>query len=469
MFWELERIADGGGVYDAARGGFVSYAKLLEEVARLERRMLRTPKSLVMLLCDNGIASLIGYIAALRSGHAVLLSGAAADFSLQDGLVAAYRPQFLLTADPRRRSYPGYIAQESSVDDLGLHVARAPDDSPIHPDTAVLLSTSGTTGSPKAVRLSYGNVQSNAKSIVQYLGIDRSDTAMTTLPTSYSYGLSVINSHLLAGANLVCTNASVLTSDFWRLFKERQCSSFAGVPTSYAMLERLRFDRMDLPALRTLTQAGGRLAPENTRRFEEFARRKGIAMFVMYGQTEASPRIAYVPPARLAEKIGSIGIPVPGGQLSVEMTDRAQEGELVYRGPNVMMGYATGRDGLAAGDEMHGCLRTGDIGYRDPDGYFYVTGRLKRFVKVAGLRMNLDDIEKMLESALARPVACVGTDDVLRVVVESDQETVTGEARRRVATLYGLHPSVVRAYRTPALPANAYGKKDYAAIDRLFR
>lgn len=339
----------------------------------------------------------------------------------------------------------------------------------IFKETAVLLSTSGTTGSPKLIRLSYSNLQANAEAIAQYLGITNAETPVTGLPLSYSYGLSVVNSHLSAGASMLCTNASLMTKEFWEQFKESRCSSFAGVPFSYAMLERLRFDQMTLPSLRTITQAGGRLAPEKIQLFADIAKRKDFRFFVMYGQTEATARIAYVPSERLLDKVGSIGIPIPFGHLELQQNGRTitepyQEGELVYTGPNVMLGYAESRGSLAHGDEQRGILYTGDLGHRDADGYFYVTGRLKRFVKVFGLRLNLDEVEKMLESALERPVACVGTDDVLHVIIESSSDHDAQEALKRVVSLYKLHHSAVIVRRRDTLPVTSSGKKDYNAL-----
>ncbi len=354
---------------------------------------------------------------------------------------------------------------------LTVAISQKPAFHNIYADTALLLSTSGTTGSPKLIRLSYRNLQSNAEAIVQYLGINSAETAITSLPLSYSYGLSVVNSHLLAGATLVCTNASIVTQEFWADFSEQRCTSFAGVPFSYSMLERLRLERMNLPALRTLTQAGGRLAPEKVQLFADIARRSGARFFVMYGQTEATARISYVPSDRLDAKIGSIGLPIPGGRLRLmqegcEITEPDREGELVYSGPNVMLGYAETRDCLAKGDELLGTLHTGDLGHRDADGYFYITGRLKRFIKIYGLRLNLDEIEKMLESALGRSVACGGQDECLHVLVESTSEADASEALKRVGSLYKLHPSSVRVRLVAALQVNSSGKKDYANICR---
>lgn len=469
MFWELERVAtEHRGVYDSASSRFVSYARLLQEVTELERDLRQDDKALVLLFSDNSAASIAAYLAVLRAGHTVMLGSATADPLLQQRLLEAYSPDIILHVDDQAKLYTGYRPASTRITRVSMHKAIRPAGSWVNPETAILLSTSGSTGSPKAVRLSYRNIDSNAESITAYLGIDSNDIAITSLPMSYSYGLSVVNSHLAKGASLVCTNSSILSPDFWNVFSEQKCTSFAGVPASYAMLERIGIDNMKLPSLRMMTQAGGRLPGERVRLFADIAKRSGLAFYVMYGQTEASPRISYVPPARLAEKPTSIGIPIPGGKLSLALGDGSVTaggaGEIVYEGPNVMLGYATSRHALSKGDELNGRLHTGDVGYADEDGYFYITGRLKRFIKIAGLRINLDDVENMLESTLLVPVACVGTDDLMQIVVESSDKPKSREALRRVLELYRLHHSFVRAHDMSALPLNASGKKDYAAI-----
>jgi acyl-CoA synthetase (AMP-forming)/AMP-acid ligase II len=472
MFWEIERVAGNKtAIYESAEHRWVSYSEMVERVSALEEILKEDRKLLVMLLCDNSLASLTAYLAALRAGHAVVLVNAATDVSLEQRLLDIYAPEVILATAAMTDPPVGYRLATSPVPGLTVGLAEKPSNAPIDPATAVMLSTSGTTGSPKLIRLSYRNLQANAESIVQYLGIDATETAITSLPMSYSYGLSVINTHLLAGANIVCTNASVVVQEFWDLFTGMRCTTFASVPFGYGMLERLRFSRMDLPSLRTMTQAGGRLAPDKIRLFADAARQKGARFYVMYGQTEATARISYVPWERLVEKVGSVGVAIPGGTLHLEWEGREiikpeSEGEMVYEGPNVMLGYAETRDCLAKGDELRGRLATGDLGYRDTDGFFYITGRLKRFIKVFGLRLNLEEVEKMLESALSRQVACVGKDESLHVVIESGDEADVSEARRRVVELYKLHHSVVHVHRTTDLAVNSSGKKDYTAIWR---
>jgi acyl-CoA synthetase (AMP-forming)/AMP-acid ligase II len=395
----------------------VTYGELAEAVAGAR---IDAPRGLVFVRMRVDAASVVAYLGALASGHAVALLDAEAP------VPPGYRP--LAVVAP------------------GEPVELRPDPAPVHDALRVLLPTSGTTGSPKLVRLSAAAVEANARSIAEYLEIGPGERAVAGLPFHYSYGLSVLHSHLLAGATVVLPGDGILARGFWDAVREQACTSFAGVPYGYGLLERIGFRRMDLPALRTLTQAGGRLDPELARRMHGHRER----FFVMYGQTEATARIAYVPPERLPDKPGSVGVAIPGGALA------AEEGELVYRGPNVMLGYAHGHADLTRGDELGGTLHTGDLGHADADGFFYVTGRRSRFAKVLGLRINLEDVE----AAIARPAAAVGGEERVVVYVEGEPDGLAGT----LADRFRLHPRAFEVRALDRLPLTATGKVDYPAL-----
>jgi acyl-CoA synthetase (AMP-forming)/AMP-acid ligase II len=253
---------------------------------------------------------------------------------------------------------------------------------------------------------------------------------------------------------------------FWDFLKAEQASSMGGVPYVYEMLKRLRFARMDLPHLRTMTQAGGRLSVELTREFAALCADKGIRFFVMYGQTEATARMSYLPPELAQDKAGSIGIAIPGGSFSLEADGAVLEGpdvtgELVYRGPNVSLGYADGAADLARGDDNGGVLRTGDLARRDADGLYYVVGRSKRMLKLYGNRVNLEDIEQMV-AELGYACACAGEDDRLRIyTTDADHHAAI---RAFVAERTGVNPAAFSVHRIDAIPRNEAGKILYAAL-----
>jgi long-chain acyl-CoA synthetase len=240
------------------------------------------------------------------------------------------------------------------------------------------------------------------------------------------------------------------------------------VPYSYELLRRTGWEKRELPTLRTMTQAGGRLAPERIKLFHDALGPRGARFVVMYGATEATARMSYVPPERLDEKLGSIGVPIPGGRLGVEADGQqidapGEVGELFYEGPNVMLGYAEAREDLALGDVQRGRLSTGDLGYRDEDGFFFVTGRLKRFTKVFGLRINLDEVERAARHA--GPVAAVGRDEKGIVIFVEEGHQVDGDAlRKELAARFKLNTRTFDIRALERLPTTAAGKIDYAAL-----
>lgn len=421
----------------------LTYRELADRVDALALR-LGSQRRLVALSAANDVDSLVAYLAALIGGHPLILLPEDKPAALES-LVAAYDPDVVL------RSANGETQFEER---------RAGTRHNLHPDLALLLSTSGSTGSPKLVRLSAANLQANAESIADYLNIGPADLAATTLPMSYCYGLSVINSHLLRGAGLVLTDLSVVDPCFWDLFRARGATAFAAVPYTFELLERVGFAGMDLPTLRYVTQAGGRLAPERVQGFAQLGRRKGWELFVMYGQTEATARMAYLPPGLAAEHPGAIGVPVPGGAFRIEPVPGLEHGELVYTGPNVMLGYAENPEDLAAGRTVHE-LRTGDLARLHPAGVYEVVGRRSRFVKIVGLRVDLGQVERILAD-LGVEAASAGTDQGLVVAVEGSRDTQL--LSKVLAQGIGLPRAAVELHAVEHLPRLATGKLDYPAV-----
>ena len=220
-------------------------------------------------------------------------------------------------------------------------------------------------------------------------------------------------------------------------------------------LKRIGFDKIEIPTLKYFTQAGGKLSEEFIKHFNEYALEKKIKFYVMYGQTEATARITYVPPEKLNDKIGSIGISIPKGELKimndgVEINNPSEIGEIVYKGDNVMLGYAETLDDLSKGDELNGFLSTGDLGYKDEDGYFYVTGRMKRFIKIFGLRINLDEVQKMIENHFKISVACTGKDELLKILVHSDDHLTEVKVKEEVMKMYKLNFKSCLLYTSPS-------------------
>jgi acyl-CoA synthetase (AMP-forming)/AMP-acid ligase II len=445
-FADLARYGDRPAVLTS--DGVLTYRELAFRVDDLAVR-LGTVRRLVVLAARNDLDSLVGYLAALSAGHVLLLAPADKPEALAS-LVRAYDPDVLLR--------PG----DGGGTPL-LEERRTGSRHELHPELALLLSTSGSTGSPKLVRLSHANLTANAQAIAEYLHIGPADRAATTLPLHYCYGLSVINSHLIRGAGLVLTDLSVVDPCFWDLFRNRQATSFAAVPYTFELLERVGFAEADLPHLRYVTQAGGRLAPDSVRSWAETGQRRGWDLFVMYGATEATARMAYLPPDLAADHPETIGVPVPGGAFRIDQVEDLADGELVYTGPNVMLGYAERPEDLALGRTVHE-LRTGDLARRHPNGLYEVVGRRSRFVKIVGLRVDLGQVERIFAD-MGIAAAAAGSDDLLVVAVEGDHDG--GMLTKVLSGTVGLPRTAVAVHAVESLPRLATGKLDYPAVSRL--
>lgn len=429
-------------------------------------------RKLTFCLCENTIGSFVGYVAFMTHNVPTVLLDASKDIDIIEDLIDHYQPQYVWCpagrwkmADGRWKSLTPIIEYE---DYTMLQVGKP--DYEIHPDVLLCLTTSGTTGSPKLVKLTEKNLRSNAESIAEYLHITETERAITSLPMYYSFGMSVINSHLIKGATLLLTDKAVIQREFLNFLKEGKATSIAGVPYTYEMLRRLRFLKMDLPELKTMIQAGGKLNANIVKEYVESAKVTGKEFIVMYGQTEAAPRMSYLPFDKALEKYASIGIAIPGGKLSVrdvndqEITTPDTDGELIYEGPNVCMGYAECIEDLAKGDENHGVLHTGDVARFDNDGYFYITGRMKRFVKVWGNRCNLDATEQLVK-AITTSCACVGVDDKITVfVTESGLED---KIKEYLVDKTGLNIRAFDVKVVDEIPTLPSGKLDYQTMQKM--
>lgn len=444
---------------------YISYAELLKTADRIAAYV--PAKSLVFLMCSNTYESLAAYIGFLRKRVVPVLLNGNVDHSLFETLRNIYRPNFIYC--PKDRD----IAGEEIADIARYHLIKTEFDGKhdIHPDLALLLPTSGSTGSPKLVRQSHDNITSNANSIARFLNIKAEDKPITSLPMSYTYGLSILNSHLLMGAAIIMTDASMVDKRFWTLLNNQGATTFGGVPFTYELLKKMRFARMMLPSIRYLTQAGGKLSKELAGEFFEACNQKGIRFIVMYGQTEATARMSYLPWEYAQSKAGSIGIAIPGGKFSLigdhgrVIMENNVAGELIYTGENVTLGYAESPEDLNKGDENGGVLHTGDMAERDSDGFYYIVGRKKRFLKLFGTRVNLDEVEAILQKEGFECV-CGGTDDHLVIYITNKEKM--HEAKILISHKTGLNPSGFTAVPIKEIPRNEAGKVLYSQLEELY-
>lgn len=469
MIWNLKQFSDNIAVI-SEDGTKTTYSEFAEKTAKLANAV--GGRCLVMNFCRNEIGSLLGYVTFLNNNIVPIMVAADLERGLLNSLIELYKPDYLWLPDEFKAEFLQY---ENKYSDTGYSLLKTGYDHAyeLYDELALLLTTSGSTGSPKLVRQSYKNIKANTKSIVEYLELDETERPITTLPMNYTYGISILNTHLYVGASIILTDKTIMQREFWQQFKENVATSFGGVPYIYEMLAKLRFFRMNLPSLRTMTQAGGKLSPELHKQFAEYAEQNGKHFVVMYGQTEATARMAYLPYDKALEKYGSMGIAIPGGRFELidvngeVITKPEVTGELVYYGDNVTLGYAQCGEDLAKGDEWHGRNVTGDMAKRDADGYYYVTGRKKRFLKIFGSRVNLDETERLAKTQFPEfDLCCGGVDDKMYVFITDGSEKDT--VKKFLAEKLTLNPSAFEIVEIDKVPRNDSGKTLYKELEKYY-
>jgi long-chain acyl-CoA synthetase len=411
-------------------------------------------RSLVFIYLDNSFQSLSTLLKFYNSGHVAALLNSGLKENQKVELENTYCPAFII--DSTRSEIGGYIRHNNYFKRTNLIATQ------IHPQLRLLLSTSGTTGSSKFVKLSEQNLMANANSIAGYLPITKDDICPLSLPLYYSYGLSVLNSNGLRGGTIVCGVRDIMSKLFWHDLQESKYTSLSGVPIYYEILKKLGFLKKDFPHLKYLTQAGGKLSNTLTEEFSKYCSQRDISFFVMYGQTEATARISYVPADRLAFKIGSIGVPIPDGELALDEISN----ELLYSGPNVFGGYSTQLSDLEYYDQPE-YLKTGDIARVDDEGFYYITGREKRFVKLYGNRINLDELEEFLKSKFSGiELACIGINDQYLCITTTDHSIDDKLFLNFLVEEFNIQTACLRLRRLDEIPLTANGKIDYVALGK---
>lgn len=462
MFLEIDRKDKNKIALTDSRDQQATYCEI-EQFSRLFSEAIGE-RTLLFVLNHNCVGSAMGYLGAMINHTVPLMLGDSMDQDLLEELIRIYHPKYLwkpvemaTEGEPRLLERYGYVLVETGLTPY-----------PMYEELSLLLTTSGSTGSPKLVRHSYANLEAQARNISAFFELDDAERPMLDLPINYTMGLSVLNSHLYSGATVLLTDLNVLSPKYWEFFKKEQATSYTNVPYGYEILKKLRFFRMDLPSLKLITQGGGKLNEELQREFAEYAEKTGRKFILTYGQTEGSARMAYLPAEHALDKCGSIGKAIPNGRLYLiddegnEITEPDVIGEMVYEGPNVTLGYAQSGEDLLLEDERHGMLPTGDMARKDADGFFYIVGRKKRFLKLCGYRVGLDECENLIKAEFDTECACVGDDSCMRIYVTTTQEH--DKMKRYIAEKTNLNSGVFQICQIETLPRNEAGKILYSKL-----
>lgn len=414
-------------------------------------------QGLVFIYNDNLVGSIEVLLNFLNSRFTVVLLSAQLHADFKQNLEALYTPYYIY--DPGRATIDEYDTMTASAS-IQLLKRKVAVEYTIHPNIKMLLSTSGTTGSPKFVKLSDDNLVQNAWAILDYMPIQYDDVVPLNVPIVFVYGLSIFTTNCMAAGAIVCTNKDILQPAFWTDFTKYNCSTIGGVPYVYEMLHRIGFFRKDHASLRYMTQTGGILNQALRQEIVGYTTTYNKQFFAQYGQTEAAGRMAWLPQEELLHKAASIGRPIKNGRFEID----ADTNELIYYGPNVFGGYANSTTDLGTWHETNK-LYTGDVARQDEEGYYYITGRIKRIIKLFGTRLNLDEVELILKNALGgQTVVCTGINDKHLLVSHVNDQLEEATIKQVLKEKLHIHPAAIQVKYIPTMPLTPNGKIDYSTL-----
>lgn len=399
----------------------ISQEMLLNKIKKIQEHFYKY--SIIILVADNTFEFIAGYLASLNQKKSItILLDKTFTSKYIENIIQTFRPNFIFAPKEKKINLKK-TKLEFNFEQYKLIEYDSSKKKKMNFQNFLLLSTSGTTESPKFVRLSKKNIEDNTQRIIKYLKIKSSQNTITTMPAGYSYGLSIINTHLKVGAKIILNNNTLVEKKFWEKVKKYKIESFGGVPEFYEFLRRINFEKFLNKNLKYLTQAGGKLSETDLKYLGNICKKNKIKFFVMYGQTEASPRISYLDWKFFFKKLNSVGKPLTGYKIRLfkkgkEIHKANEVGEIVVYGQNICLGYAKNLKDLRKGNLNNYTLHTGDLGYKDRDNFFYLTGRSKKIVKIFGKRYDLQEIENYLKKK-GYKIKCLLEDKKLKIQIQS--------------------------------------------------
>ena len=464
LFGNLKSFSSNIAVIDENSNRY-TYGDLLKNTNYINKNF--NSRDTIFLVSENSYEFLCCYVALVINKSVIYQIEKTLKEKKLNNLINIYKPNYILS--PIKIPFKNAKEILNLNNRYNLFKTNFKNNYKVYKDLAVLLSTSGSTGSPKFVKLSYLNLIDNTRKISNYLKIKSKHKVITTMQPSYSYGLSILNSHLIKGASIIMTDKTLFEKSFWNLIIKHKATTFGGVPFIFKILKRINFENMKLPSLEYLTQAGGKLELNVLKEIIQMFKRKNLKLIIMYGQTEASPRMSYLPWKYLLKKMESIGKPLKGGKFFIydknkKIIDKNNAiGELAYKGKNVMIGYAENFKELH-NTKKDNLLFTGDLAYRDKDGFYYIVGRKSRFIKLFGLRYSLDDIEKEINKYF-NDCAVIGTDDSLKIFIIKNCKH--DNLYEFLFKNFKIRKSVLSIEKISKIPRNKSGKIIYSQLNHV--
>jgi len=452
------------------KGFSLSHPELEDYCKSFKERFKLKERELVLQLCDNTVNSAAFFFGCISNKVVPLMINGNIDKDLFMQYISIYKPNYIYkNRDVRLQSDWDVV---TACDEHVLLEAKEKTEHILYDQLSLLLPTSGSTGSPKLVRHSYRNIEASAVNVANAFKLCGNERTMLSLPIYFTQGLSVLCSHIHAGAMVYLTDDALTDLKFWDALQDEKITSYSGVPYSYEIMDKLRFYKMDLPSLKVINQGGGRLTDKLWDKLAYYAKETGREFIATYGATETTARMSMLPPGLAIEKRCSIGKPLGDYEIWLEddagsvITECGASGELVFKGESVTLGYAESLADLSKGDERYGIYKTGDIAYRDKDGFYFITGRLSRFIKVFGLRIGLDEAERLIKSRFGDGFVCTGSDEQL-FVCTTDRSADRHEIRQFLKDKLKINISAFEVAFLDEIPKNQSGKTNYSELKKL--
>ena len=454
MFKNLKKFKNKTAVI-TEKNNYFSYNDIIKETDKISKEV-DSKKNLIFLIAKNNLETLIAYLSFTQSENVVALIDDRTNVDLLEKLISLYKPDYIYCDSEKKLN----IKYKLISNYYNFHILKSKDviKKKIYDKLALLISTSGSTGSSKFVRQSHVNIESNIKSINKFLPIDTNDVTITTLPFSYVYGLSIINTHLEKGAAIVLNEKSMIDKDFKKTFIKHNVNSFGGVPYNYKIMNRIFNDSTFFNKLKYSTHAGGKMNLKLLKDIISLYKKNKTKFYSMYGSAEATARMAYLDWEFAEKKMGSIGKPIPGGKFTIEnikgktIDKHGNQGELIYSGKNVCLGYAEKIADLSKSDTNKGTLRTGDIGFKDKDGFYFLIGRKDRFIKIHGQRVNLIELEEIILNCGIESLCQSNEENKIHIFTKKYDKFK--ELINHLSTKTSIHPSVFTFSSINELPIN---------------
>lgn len=424
------------------KGGQASYRQVYEAAVNMEE--YRDGRVLTLIYCDNSFENLVMVLKLFMIGQPMLLLSQNSDSAFRKEISERFQPFYIWEKGQLKKA------------DGGSGILYE-----IHPELALLLSTSGTIGKPKLTRISYQNIAEELRIGAEEYGIRKGQKTIRILPIEHVGGLVFCLYHWNVGGCVVTTDAQLMSSRFDNLYDEEEIQNIIGIPFHYSVLLKKGFwqDKRRISRLNCALFAGAKMDEREQFILISLLQEKFV---ISYGQTECMAAVATAAFKNPEDKPGTVGRAVPGVKARVD-----EKGELYIESPTVCMGYAYDYRDLGKRDENQGVIATGDLAYIDEEGYIFLKGRIRRFVKILGNRIGLDEIETLLKTNFPEhEFACTGENDEVNVFFKkTDECNLEDWCRKELYQKVDIPLSMIHCYPVEEFPRSGAGKVLYSALD----